>query len=107
MCVVSTMRLSFLAFLALLASFLTVVVAADDDDSGLFSFLRVPMVVFGGGGSRPEGEYFGQWATREADGRKVPHGIGSFIDAATGRVEYAGRWFNGRSVGSACSSGGN
>lgn len=65
-----------------------------------FSFLRVPAVEFvAAGGVGPGGEYFGQTAVREADGARVPHGIGSYLDAASGAVLYSGRWFNGRMEG--------
>ncbi len=92
------MSVSFvIALLALIAT--TSVNAFSDlnDDDDPFAFLRVPLITFGGDdfGSRPNGEYFGQWAVREADGKKVPHGVGSYLDAKTGTVEYSGRWHDG------------
>ena len=52
------------------------------------SFLAVPTVDF------RSGYFYGHSAVREADGRQTPHGVGSYIDES-GRVLYAGRWFNG------------
>ena len=61
---------------------------ANDDYKDFFEFLRVPTVSFA------NGEYYGQSLEREANGDKVPHGIGSYISSA-GKVLYAGSWFNG------------
>ena len=63
----------------------------EEGDEDPWAFLRVPHVQFS-----DLGKYYGQWAEREADGRRVPHGVGSYIDAASGRVEYAGWWYNGK-----------